>query len=265
MKKSILIFATLICGTAFAQKEFAPFGATWYYSKVENFAGEEGYIKIISERDTVINNKQSKILSQIYYSSNGDRSVLNNFYIHQAGDTVYYWIDDSFQILYNFSLKKGDTMMIYSKDILCPDNESHLGEIKVDSVVNILINGIELKKFYTSPTEGSVYKYSGPFIEVIGGIDGIYPVDTGCSADAFPDIGKLRCYYDSSLGHFNVPDRVSCDSLLTTSIIETINNLDVNIFYWHERKSFNVDLTNLNLHGKFIIKVYDIQGREISI
>ena len=56
MKKSILILATLICGTAFAQKEFAPFGATWYYSKVENFAGEEGYIKIVSERDTIINN-----------------------------------------------------------------------------------------------------------------------------------------------------------------------------------------------------------------
>jgi len=263
MKKFLIVLVSLICGTAYGQKEFAPAGATWHYSKMENFAGEEGYIKIVSERDTVIDNKQSKILSQKYFSSNGDSTVLENLYIYQAGDTVYYRIDDDFHVLYNFSLKKGDTMTIYSRDILCPGNESHYGKIKVDSVVNTLINGLELKKFFTSPVEGSAYKYGGPFIEIIGGLDGINPVDTGCSADVFPEIGDLRCYFDDFFGYYNVPGKVSCDSLITTFIKPVFNDSDLNILYFAETKTFSIDLNNLNVSGNLILKVYDINGRNI--
>lgn len=264
MKFFLIILTTLICVTACGQKEFAPFGATWYYSKVENFAGEEGYIKIVSERDTLIENKQSKVLSTKYYSSNGDSSVLNNFYIYQTGDTIYYWIDESFHILYNFSLEKKDTMKIYSKDIFCSDNESHFGEIKVDTVINLTINGIELKKIITSPIQGSAYKYPGPFIEIIGGLNGIHPVDTGCTYDVFPEIGDLRCYYDEFIGHYHVPNSAPCDSLLTT-VNPIFKDIKLNVLYWPEIKSFSVDLSMLNQSDEFLLKVYDIYGRNIYI
>ncbi len=262
MKTLLTIFTTLICVTAYGQREFAPFGATWFYSKIENFAGEEGYIKVVSERDTLIDNKQSKILSQKYFSSNGDSSVLNNFYIYQNGDTIYYRIDEDFHILYNFALEKGDTMEIYSKDIYCPGNESHFGEIKVDTIVNLTINGIELKKIFTSKIQGSAYKYPGPFLEIIGGLNGIHPVDSGCSCDVFPEIGDLRCYYDESFGHYHVPNSVRCDSLLTT-VNPISKDVNVDILYWSEAKTFTIDLNKLNYSGEFLLKVYDVNGRSI--
>jgi hypothetical protein len=70
MKKLLVCFILVnISILTYCQKEFAPIGATWYYSKVENFAGEEGYVKIVSESDTVIEGKKSKILSQKYYNT----------------------------------------------------------------------------------------------------------------------------------------------------------------------------------------------------
>jgi hypothetical protein len=262
MKKSLLILSTLMCVITYGQKEFATFGATWYYSKRENFAGSEGYIKIVSEKDTIIEGKQSKILTQKYYSSEGDSSTLNNLYVYQSGDTAYYWIDNDFRILYNFSLEKGDTMEIYSKEIACPGNESHTGKIKVDTIVNVLINGVELKKFFTSPTNSSAYKFPGPFVEIIGCLNGIYPVDTGCSADVFPEIGNLRCYFDSSFGHYHVPGSLYCDSLLN-NIKPKFKTSNLKVYYSSDSKTFSIDLNIQNLSGVVFFKVLDITGKNI--
>lgn len=117
MKKIFICVLILSSIYSFGQKEFAPIGATWYYSKIENFAMEEGYVKIVSERDTTIEEKLSKILSQTYFSISGDSIIRENFFVHQNEDTIFYWLDDAFRAIYNFSLTTGDTMEIYSSVI----------------------------------------------------------------------------------------------------------------------------------------------------
>jgi len=248
----------------YGQLEWAPIGATWYYSRVENFAGEEGYTKIVSERDTIIEGKPSKILSQTYHSVSGEIFIKNDIFTYQNGDTVFYWIDNAFRPFYNFSLKRGDTFEIYSKTIMCPGNTSHFGKVKVDSIGSITINNIQLKQFFTSPIMGSAYKLPGSYIEVIGGINGIFPVDTGCSADIFPEIGKLRCYYDKSIGFYHFPNKPKCDSILKTGI-RNYNNNEIKVSYNPIIKAIIIDLNNQNINtaNNIQIMIYDIIGNNI--
>jgi hypothetical protein len=247
--------------STYAQREFAPKGATWYYSKRENFAGEEGYIKIVSKQDTLIEGKLSKVLSQKYYSAYGDSAIRDNIYVHQNGDTVFYWVDNAFRILYNFSVTKDDTMVIYSRELMCKNNKSHLGKIKVDSVTNIKINGIDLKEIFSSRIAGSVYQYPGPFLELIGGINGIYPLDSGCSADVVPDIGKLRCYSDSSIGIYQASKKLPCDTLLRiTDIQKNDNNSGIRVYYNFNSSSVDIILRDIYLNNHLYINIYDMMG-----
>lgn len=263
MKKTLLLFLLLNGVYIWAQREFAPIGATWYYSKVENFAGEEGYVKIVSERDTIIEGKPSRVLSQKYYSASGDIIVRDNFFVHQNGDTIFYWIDNAFRIQYNFSPTTSDTMVIYSSELMCPKNTNHFGKIKVDKVSSTIINGIELKEILTSPVAGSVYQYPGSYIEIIGGRNGLYPIDTGCSSDAFPTIGKLRCYSDSTIGLYQIGKNIPCDTFfLITDIQKIKNNSNIKVNYINST-SIEIILQDINLINKISVNIYDIMGKEI--
>ena len=248
---------------AYGQKTFAPIGATWYYTKIENNIGSEGYVKVVSERDTTIEGKASKILSQTYYKSSGDIEIRDNFYVYQNGDTVFYWINNAFRVVYIFSLDVGDTMEIYSNEIEYLPNENYSGSIKVDNVDDITINDNVLKRITTSPIDGSIYEYQGPFIEVIGSIYGLFAID-GSIMDNHLEIGSLRCYSDSQIGQYQVSNNIPCDRLINiTDIPEAINtNFSVKYSPADETVYFNV--SKLELSDKVSVTVYDLMGRKIA-
>ncbi|MEA1898406.1 MAG: hypothetical protein U9N53_12175 [Bacteroidota bacterium] len=264
MKILLLCISLALSIYSFGQKEFAPIGATWYYSKIENFAMEEGYVKIVSERDTTIEGKLSKVLSQTYFNISGDSIIRDNFLVHQNEDTVFYWLDNAFRAIYNFSLTAGDTMEIYSSEVLCPQNESHFGYIKVDSILNFTINDVVLKKVFTAPIAGSVYMYPGPFLELIGGVNGIFPIDTGCSADIFPDIGKLRCYSDPVIGKYQVSIDTPCDTLILITNVRLVEDShELVVSYNPIHKTIDIIFQNFELYDNMFVNIYDLMGRSI--
>lgn len=265
MNKNInIILLLLITIRVLGQSEFAPIGAVWHYSSVENFAGDEGYVKITSVKDTLINSKGSRVLSQVRYSSLGDSTQLAPIYIHQTGDSILYWVDSTFQLMYDFSVDKNDTIEIFSKICPCIDCENHFGKVIVDSVFSVNINGFSLKQISTKRIKGSIYGYLGDYIELIGGIRGIYPADT-CIVDLFPEIGDLRCYFDPTFGYYQLPNRLLCDSLKYISVIdeETINP-EISAFYNLDKGTIQVKFNN-NIYSRTLqIKVFNCLGRTIQ-
>lgn len=213
MKAIYIVVLTLLCFPSLAQYTYAPIGATWHYDKVENFAEEKGYVLVTSERDTLINEKESRILSQVYVNSDGVEQQRENLYVHQTGDSVYFWINEEFRLFYDFSLEVNDTMEIYSPEELC--SGEYIGHIKLDSITLIDINGVSLRKFHTSRLPGSPYMYSGPFVEVLGMTGwSFYPQDTGCIQDQLPSIGSLRCYSDLLLDDYSAAPGIPCDTTI---------------------------------------------------
>ncbi len=267
MKKLLIILAFVpLVQNLFGQKEFAPIGATWYYTIIENMVPDIGYKKVVSERDTLVNGKACKILSNIVYSAYNNQTYSKyNYIIHQKGDSIYYWQNNDFRLIYDFSLEKNDTMNIYSDDFLCLNNQTHWGSVIVDSVTYTTINGFKLKTIHTSPTSNSIYLYIAPFVEIIGSLSYIFPTDTGCGAmDIRTEFTELRCYSDSIIGdvYFN---NSPCDSTYAAAIPARSKKNEALILYNFNCKSIEITLNSMiEPNSKLIAFIYDMNGRKLQ-
>jgi len=86
-----------------AQTEFAPIGATWYYSVAdENGNPLSSYEKYVTIADTLINDKSCRVVTSasdtlIFYNENGK---------------VYNWFHEHFLLTYDFNAQIGDTVAV---------------------------------------------------------------------------------------------------------------------------------------------------------
>lgn len=283
MRILYITFLIFLPSMLFAQQEFAPVGANWYYSIVENIFGDEGYLHMVSERDTIIEGKLSKIISQEYVKSNGDVQKQENLIIYQNGNTIFHLVNDKFRILYDFSAEKGDTIKTYIKNTL--DNNEFAISLYVTDISEVNINGTILKQIETAPVAGSNYNYQSAIIESIGSLHGIYPIDIR-EYDGKNNIGALRCYSDEIIGDYHAVEQYSCYRLISSikGIITEDNNLlyfnsydrciYINTPYISQKKNIKIDVFNTlgqcilsssinsqkfylpqNLHGIYVVKV----------
>ena len=200
-KIKFLFFFLFLITKVVAQREFAPIGAEWYFSKVEDWnPPEEGFVKFSVIKDTTIVEIPARIIERKYYTSSGEIERWTNEYIHQSGDTIFYFREGEFKVLYNFSLSKGDTMAFYADGSNPCNNEDKFGNVIIDSVYIQSINEIDLKTFLCSPIENSAWGYT-EIVEGVGHYGGFYPVfNNTCDViDFLPDIGDLRCYSDNEI------------------------------------------------------------------
>lgn len=216
MKTRFTILFVFLTLWGFSQMEFAPIGAEWYYSQTVGFDPPQGanYIKHTCFKDSIIDGKLVKVIQKTKFTREGTFE-LGFEYMYQSGNTVSYWKNGEFHELYNFSLLKGDSMLIYS-DIPndCPYNDSQYGWININSVFTDTINNKVLKGYYATHKEGSYWGFGfRPILEKIGSTDYLLPRDEGCIFDR-PGIGPLRCYSDPELGIF-YNGKVPCDTITT--------------------------------------------------
>ncbi|WP_167609426.1 T9SS type A sorting domain-containing protein [Maribellus sediminis] len=123
--------------------------------------------------------------------------------MYKENNKVFYLKNDKFYTLYDFNAQAGDKWTIYGDDNIgdfC--NYDPVGEVIVDSVKTMTINGQELKALYTSPASSSYWGFNGVIIEQIGCITHMLPQALDCSVDVPHEIGPLRCYEDSTIGSY---------------------------------------------------------------
>ena len=269
-----LILATVCACGLKAQTEFAPLGATWYYGNIESMFGDIGYTKVTSIDTTTIDNKKVKILQSEYHWSDGAISPSDTIYAHQSGDSVLFYFDGEFHLVYNFGLNVGDTFEIYNPDNkYCGGDGNMYYRMAIESINILNINEIQLKEFHITPLDLQTPRYSS-YIEKIGTTNSLFGAD--CIVDDFMSglFGSLRCYEDAEITHYQYSNE-ACDStfefdweafyrwedsMRRVDVIEK-EDLEWNLFYSQSDKS--IVINTYNSCEPCIIKIFDMNGRII--
>ncbi len=199
-----------------AQHEFAPVGAEWYYEKMlSQNPPETGYMKLTSLKDSVIENKAVRVIEVVFAPDDTTQVVEGYEYLHQSGDTIWYWKNNQFHMLYNFAMLKGDSILLYSEmKNQCTENDPY-GWNRVDSVFNQTFNGLVLKAYSSIPINNSVWGFEPPSYEIFGNLQFLIPQNIACVWDGIFH-GPLRCYSDPVHGVLitSLP-KFACDSTYT--------------------------------------------------
>ncbi|WP_236976110.1 hypothetical protein [Membranihabitans maritimus] len=214
MHYRIVLFITLsltICTHLYTQSdsaEWAPIGTTWYYNfNSSNVYPQANALKMESIKDTMVNEKPARIIEGTIYYHSGDTLHAPDVFpegriiLHQQGDSIYYLRENTFELLYDFSLEEGDTMNIVTPEPYRPNIENDtMIQVVIDSTGERVLDGDTLRtqivstnysRFYTS------YQMYGEIIEKIGNQEFLLPNYNGV-CDAYCPF-SLRCYQDSTI------------------------------------------------------------------
>lgn len=288
MKKTIYIFLILIPSFGFAQN-WALDGTEWYYTKTF-MTPDTSYIHLQVVGDTIINNNNCKIIQ----GESLCNTLSSRQYVLNKQDTllIYDTLNKNFQVLYNLNLVDGDNWYFY----INRENDGALDSIKItiDSIKNVDINTISLKKQYISYTylyeDGTIQKYTSEVIENIGDITYFFniPLDPRAGCDLAFSAG-IRCFEDSNIGYYAFTDKSCTYEYDWTSIDKVIiNELGVrikqNCITVENSSILNIELFDLNgtpvkytcnnyleiadiAHGVYILKItnFDNSIRSIKI
>jgi hypothetical protein len=209
MNKYILILFLLfspLCG--FCQL-FGVTGATWHYETIEApMSGPQaGYLKVESYKDTVISNKICHVLKNTCFNSDGSVTASKSTYLYQSNLKIYQFIYNKFFVLYDFGVKKGDTISV-PKQFLQNNKEDTTFKCIVDSTGSKVIGGKTLK-FYHLRRLNYIWVFDSPIIESLGAGQSMLPQPIGLADVWF--ISKLRCYADQD---FSFSSGVPCTKLI---------------------------------------------------
>jgi hypothetical protein len=237
-------------------------GATWHYDWWN--LGAFGFVKIEYTGDTTIAGQSCEILDATRYSftvnQQGQTMPIgsSNFgteYTYASGDTVFWWIDNQFQVLYNFGAQVGETWQVSSTGgVNCTDPTM----VQVDSTGTTDINGQTYRWMRMSNPLFSCNGLSGRFIERFGASDSyLFPVPQ--QADSVfvieYDLYAFRCFQDNSFSLYNVSNE-TCEFELELSTNES--KLPELTLYPNPTLDF-VSLENLPEQGE--LRVIDMHGR----
>jgi hypothetical protein len=240
----ILLMLLAVAGTAKAQSiNFAPIGAEWYYETQTMFT--KGYIKMMAEKDTVIDGHACLKLAREEYWHNLEFGGLYGgpcppLFLSQENDSVMVYQDGVFKLLFDFGAEINDTLTIAGREGRCPEDFGIL--LVVDKGIDT-INGIQLRYITVKDLPDSYWGYGGSIYGTLSGavkiVERIGPrgymlPEQRCVFDD-GEGGPLRCYIDDDLGelHFSTlhPERY-CDYISETyqSVDETALNHKLSVF-----------------------------------
>lgn len=210
-------------------QSFAPIGARWHYRPHE-FAYQENTLYTFTvTKDTILDGAPAKELSCAQWTNGQlqDSPDLNK-YVYSNSDSVFYYVDNQWELLFDFTAQPGDT--IRSKveyfgifnGCMGPD----LGQVwdfayRIDSVAVEHIGGAPLRVQYVSsicPGFGTNCWRIVKIVERIGVVDAGYWWGQGdfCIAGGFP--GYLRCYEDDLIHYMGSIGNTPCDYVTTNEI-----------------------------------------------
>ena len=190
--------------------EFAPIGAEWYYS----FQGHwiEGYVRIVSTTDTIINGINCRKLEKRRHSYSYEFEVYYEWYlgsefVAQMGDSILLYRNSRFYTLFDFDAKVGDTWIIPGTIEDCDESYgiTHVVGTGVEE-----IEGQSLKYVLVLDDPESSWGYgnslmhvSNPdtikIMECVGPIGSYLFPEQRCDFD-YTEGGPLRCYSDDEIG-----------------------------------------------------------------
>jgi len=249
----------------YPQKEWAPLGTTWYYDYHDQMS--VGYVKIESEKDTLIENKQCKYLyitESVYQWPDTYKTYkIDSLITYQNSSKIYLYTNGKFVQLYDFNPSVGD---IWETDLIpnyfnyTPVDTSYntcpSGKVIVDSIKTINFNNEALRAIYTSPYNLSKNYYSKVIIENIGCLDYMLPNNLCFPIVDIPRPSNIRCY---SSKDFNYSwSGKACDYITEIKNIESNN--EISVYYNSSESELNIKIEKDFIAYPINVKIYSVNG-----
>lgn len=146
MKKINIIFMMFIFLplSAYSQVDWFPIGAEWHYEAGNAFALNPVHkFHFIVEKDTIVEGKSCRLIS----GGNTENVV------YEEGGCVYYYFNDKFRKIYDFSVKAGDIVDIEFKTLIASHGEFDTTLVvpcHVEKIESKFVGGKELKEIHTT-------------------------------------------------------------------------------------------------------------------
>ncbi len=235
-------------------QEFAPIGSIWHYTQGTINPDLTSFKTIESISDTTINGIQCRKMIEVERYL--DTTNIIYHYMHSENDSVFFFAENEFHLLYDFSANTGDTIIL---DYFPTYDGSPLKMI-IDSTGTIIVNDDERKIQYITCGDGIVIEFGHHVIDGIGNTSFMFPTLDGTMN------GPLRCYQDSIVDLFLNPfhpnygwNHQDCEEIIT-GIEETESIEIISVFPNPTKSSISIK----NIDRKTAYKIFNINGKEIK-
>ncbi len=250
MKKILFLLVLIIISLQSFTQDFAPVGAIWHYTQSTIDPDVTSFKTFESISTSIINGVQcSKMIEVERYL---DTISFKYHYMHSKNDSVFFFADNDFHLLYDFGANSGDTIIL---NYFETGNGTPLQMI-IDSTGIIMVSGQERKIQYITSGDGFVIEFGRQVIEGIGNTYFMFPTYDGTMN------GPLRCYQDNNIDIFLNPfhgdygwNQQDCEEIIT-SVEEMEFGKEVVVYPNPIKSNFSV----INLHHTANYKILNING-----
>lgn len=260
--KIILLFILILtnCLIGYAQTEFAPIGAKWYFNQPSS--ANSDYVYFESVKDTVVQNKSCRIIE---VKLNGLKLVSKE-YLRQTNDSIFYFNtnSNSFHLLYNFSAKVGDTITVHkgkfkpTKAFFSYKDSIPGFRYKISSTDSIQVSGNWVKRQKVVSFEDDLWGFYKPdgndsyVWDKIGSLAYFFGVQAGITPEDNPSI--CRCYSDSHLVFRNPLWDYDCGSPTGIQSDDIVEDKVLIVNPVHDQLSLKM------VESVEWIQIYDVKG-----
>lgn len=273
--KLLLVFIVLFefSTYTFAQTDFAPIGAKWYYSnRIDIGQQKYQYFTYESVKDTMVNGKNCRKLDIWFYSHYSDSAYYGFDLIYSEAGRVFYYYKNNFQLLYDFNVKPGDTLNLllfnpnlpFLKDL----TDTHYVKYKIRDTGTTIINNEHLKYYKLGPLnydslilDGQQLIFNGDSItEKLG--HGKYLFGEIISQlDQYPLWTKLLCYFDSSI-EYHLDKHLTCENHIIAINDNSSDQKSILLYPNPASENLNLEIQTTKRYNKTDITIVDLMGKE---
>ena len=254
MKKPLFLLILISITLQSYTQEFAQIGSIWHYTQSTINPDVTSFKTIESISDTTINGIQCKIMVEVERYL--DTLNVSYYYMYSENDSVFFFADNDFHLLYDFGANSGDTIIL---------NYFETGygtplQMIIDSTGTIMVSGQERKIQYITCGDGFVIEFGHHVIDGIGNTYFMFPTYDGTMN------GPLRCFQDDSTDIFLNPfhwgygwNHQDCEEIITG--IEETENIEILSVFPNPTKS-SISIKNIDRETAY--KIFNINGKEIK-
>lgn len=203
----ILLFLTFQQNNS---QDFAPVGSIWHYTQWTIDPNLTSFKTIESVSDTIINGIQCRKLIETEH--NYGMAGINYLYMYSKNDSVFFFKDNNFHLLYDFGANKGDTIVLNYFETY----DGKPLKMIIDSVGTVLVNNQQRKIQHITCGDGMVIEFGQHVIQGIGNTSFMFPTLDNSNN------GPLRCYQDNTTTLFLNPyypyndwNHQDCEQIIT--------------------------------------------------
>ncbi len=269
MNKIIFLLAvSLITFISLQGQNWVSQDAVWHY---DYYITGAGFYKINIEKDTLIQNKVCQEFQIKKYEfwpqpggvyTQGDVVNYNSEYTYSSGDTVFWFNNNKFFVLFNFNANIGDEWVISDMGV-CGTIYDSLSRVKVIDTNSMSINGQIRKVIKLESINRSYVGIDGWIVDGVGPIDN-YLFPTGRNTDSTMidfEQHDFKCFQNSEFGLYN-PSGTDCEYLLNHVGINEAENVSLSIYPNPTNNNIWIEQGGI---GKIQISLYDNLGRTVLI